>query len=302
MDKLINIGGHGLGDCILSLQISHLLKERSIEHINLISTRNEVYEPLNFIFSKKFQFSQIDTKFSHENNILFQDSLQDEIKKSHKSSNITYNVPDLLFRSPLSLNYKNYGLTPSLIKETRVFTDYPRLNKNIIYCGLCSTTDRYVYKNIPILLLRLAEFLPSYTIYFPKVDKWDKDINNLGNFNIQYPDNVFIHENPSFIDSLEWLTQSSYGIFTCNGPSHIAYHLGIPRLVLDPQFSKIPWISRWKENYNECIPMDTDINLIGQLVSANINYPQTQMIDSKIILDLIVRNNTSWEDIFYFKF
>ena len=49
--QLINIGGHGLGDCILSLQISYLLKERYIKHTNLISTRNDVYKALWYIFS-----------------------------------------------------------------------------------------------------------------------------------------------------------------------------------------------------------------------------------------------------------
>lgn len=301
-NKLINIGGHGLGDCILSLQISYFLKERHIDHINLISTRNEVFEPLNFIFGDKFQLIQIEEKYSHENAILNNINFQEEIKAKYSSSDITYNVPDLLFRNPLGLNYKKYGLEPSIIKQTRVYTNYIEQKENIIYCGLCSSTEGYVYNNIPLLLLRLAEFLPSYTIYFPMIEKWDKKIDNLGNFNIDYPSNVFIDKNPSFIDSLKWLRKSCYGIFTCNGPSHIAYQLGIPRLILDPQFNKIPWMVRWKEDYNDCIPITTDINSISQLVYANINTPQTKMIDSKIILNLIQQNQTNWENLFYFKY
>lgn len=301
MDKLVNIGGHGLGDCLLSLQISHLLEERKIEHINLISTRNEVFEPLNYIFGDKFKLIQIEEKYAHENAIIDNIDFQRDIEKNCNSTNLTYNVPDLLFRNPLGLNYKKYGLEPSIIKQTRVYTGNAAQKEGIIYCGLCSTTEGYVYENIPLLLIRLAEFLPSYTIYFPMINKWDKEINNLGNFDISFPSNVFIDKNPSFIDSLKWLQRSCYGVFTCNGPSHIAYQLGIPRTVLDPQFSKIPWMARWKEDYNDCIPINIDINSIAQLIYANINYPQTKMIDSKIILELIQKNQDNWKDIFYFK-
>lgn len=302
MSKLVNIGGHGLGDCILSLQISHLLKERNIEHINLISTRNEVFEPLNYIFGNKFKLIQIEEKYAHENAIIDNIDFQKDIKTKYGSDDITYNVPDLLFKNPLGLNYKKYGLEPSVIKQTRVYTDNSTQKKDIIYCGLCSTTEGYIYENIPLLLIRLAEFLPSYTIYFPVINKWDKEINNLGNFDISFPSNVFIDKNPSFIDSLKWLEKSSYGIFTCNGPSHLAYQLGIPRLVLDPQFNKIPWMARWKEDYNDCIPINTDINSIAQLVYANLNTPQSKMIDSKIILELIQKNQNNWKEIFYFKY
>jgi hypothetical protein len=301
MSELVNIGGHGLGDCILSLQISYLLEQRNIEHVNLISTRNEVFEPLNYIFGNKFKLIQIEEKYANENAIINNFSYQEEIKEKY-NNNITYNVPDLLFRNPLGLNYKKYGLEPSIIKQTRIYTENLEQKENIIYCGLCSTTEGYVYKNIPLLLIRLAEFLPSYKIYFPLIKKWDKEINNLGNFDVSFPSNVIIDSCPSFIDSLKFLKRSCYGIFTCNGPSHIAYQLGIPRLILDPQFNKIPWIARWKEDYNDCIPIDIDINSIAQIVHANITHPQTKMVDSKFILNLIQQNQTNWENIFYFKY
>jgi len=300
-DILINIGGHGLGDCLLSIQISYYLRLKNVPHINLISTRNEVFEPLHSIFGKEFQLTQIDEKYSHNNAILSDDSLLNEIKETYISSKITYNVPDLLFLNELAFDYSKYNLSPQLIKKTRTLINSNIQRENIIYCGLCSSTDGYVYNNIPILLLRLAEFLPDHQIYFPLINKWDKEINNLGNFNISFPDNVFIDKNPSFSDSLQWLSKGCYGIFTCNGPSHIAYHLGIPRLVLDPQFYRIPWMARWKEDYDDCIPINTDYNQICKIVSSNIQYPQTKMIDSKIILELIQKNQDNWKDIFYFK-
>ena len=302
METLINIGGHGLGDCLLSLQISYHLKANNIDHINLISTRNEVFDPLYSIFGKEFKLIQIDEKYAHENAILMNDSLLNEIRNTYNSSSITYNVPDLLFLNKFAFDYSKYNLSPQIIKKTRTLINYDTKKENIIYCGLCSSTDGYIYNNIPLLLFRLAEFLPNHQIYFPLINKWDKEITNLGNFDISFPDNVFIDKNPDFSNSLKWLQKSCYGIFTCNGPSHIAYHLGISRLILDPQFYKIPWMARWKEDYEDCIPIEIDVNNIAKLVFTNINYPQTKMIDNKIILNLIQQNQTDWKNIFYFKY
>jgi len=299
--ELTNIGGHGIGDSILALQISYLLQKRNVDHKTLISTRNEVYKPLNYLFSKVLEFEQIDANIAHENKIIIDKKLQNDLKEKYNSREITYNVPDLLFRSPLAIDYKKYGLNPQLIKKTRLLTNHFIKKEKIIYCGLTTTTQGYTYKNIPILLRSLAEHLPNYTIYFPKIKKWDKDIN-YDNFDIDFPKNVFIHDDPSFEESLDWLIKSEYGIFTCNGPSHIAYQLGIPRLILDPQFNKIPWMSRWKEDYEECISISEDYNDVVKLVNANIKDPQTTLIDRKYMLNLIQQNQNSWKDIFYFKY
>jgi hypothetical protein len=300
--KLINIGGHGLGDCVLALQISYLLKLKNIKHQTLISTRNEVYKPLSHIFSKELDFDQIDNKYAHENALLNNQEYYNELVKTHNSNHITYNVPDLLFRNPLAFNYAEYGLNPQLIKKTRILSHHFSYKEKIIYCGLTTSTNGYMYENIPILLKGLAEHLPDYTIYFPKVKSWDKDINYIGAFDIQFPSNVYIHENPSFEDSLDYLTKCCYGIFTCNGPSHIAYQIGIPRLILDPQFDRIPWMSRWKEDYEECISLNTEYNDVINLIVNNIKYPETTLIDRKKILDLLKARNNSWKDIFYFKY
>jgi hypothetical protein len=300
--NLINIGGHGLGDCILALQISYLLKCKCIKHKTLISTRNEVYNPLWHIFSNELDFQHIDNKYAHENTLLNSQEYYNELVKTYHSDYITYNVPDLLFRNPLAFNYTEYGLNPQLIKKTRILSHHFSYKEKIIYCGLTTSTDGYMYKNIPILLKSLAEHLPDYTIYFPKVKSWDKDINYIGAFDIQFPPNVYIHDNPNFEDSLDYLTKSCYGIFTCNGPSHVAYQIGIPRLILDPQFDKIPWMSRWKEDYEECIPLNTEYNDIVKLITNNIRNPETTLIDRKKLLELLKNGYNNWRDIFYLKY
>ena len=298
---LYNIGGHGLGDCILSLQISHLLKDKNIPHKNLISTRNDVYRPLFHIFSNEFDLQQIDEKYVNDNVLLKDKSILDELKNKY-GEHITYNVPDLLFKHPLAFKYEDYGLNPQLIKKTRTLTNHFSKKENIIYCGLLTTTRGYMYQNIPLLLRSLAEHLPNYTIYFPKIKAWDKDLDYIGDFNINFPSNVWIDDNPEFQNSLDILTKSKYGIFTCNGPSHIAYQIGMPRLILDPQFDRIPWISRWKEDYEECIDINTEYSDITRLVVNNINNPETLLIDRKILLNLIKSGYNSWKDIFYLKY
>jgi hypothetical protein len=300
--NLLNIGGHGLGDCLLSLQISFLLKQIGVPHQNLVSTRKDVFNPLNHIFGKIVPIENIDEKYANDNAILSDSLLFKELTDNFKSENITYNVPDLLFRNPLAFKYKEYGLNPQLIKKTRIASSSYLNKEKIIYCGLSTSTPGYMYKNIPELLKSLANNLPDYKIYFPKIKTWDKDIIHIGDFEIDFPDNVIIDINPKFNDSLDILSKSEYGIFTCNGPSHIAYHLGIPRLVLDPQFGKIPWISRWKEDNEECIDINTDYNNISDIVYHNIINPETLLVDRKIILFLLKNGYNSWKEIFYLKF
>lgn len=301
-DKLINIGGHGLGDCILALQISYLLKYKQIQHKTLISTRDEIFKPLFHIFKNELEFEKIDNKYAHENSLLNNQEYYNELAKNYNSRYITYNVPDLLFRNPLGFNYKVYGLNPQIIKKTRVLTAHFPIKEKIIYCGLTTSTNGYMYSNIPNLLRGLAEYLPDYMIYFPKVTNWDKEILYSNSFDINFPKNVFIHENPNFEDSLDYLAKSCYGIFTCNGPSHVAYQIGIPRLILDPQFERIPWMSRWKEDYEECISINTEYNDIIKLIVNNIKYPETTLIDRKKMLELIQNGHENWKDIFYLKY
>lgn len=299
---LINIGGHGLGDCILSLQISSSLKEKTIQHINLISTRDQVYNPLWHIFGNEFDMQKIDENYSENNNIISNHRLQKELELKYNSNYITYNVPDLLFKHPLAFKYEEYGLSLNAIRRKRTLLKHFRNKEKIIYCGLCSPQKDHIYKNIPSLLRALAEHLPDYTIYFPYIKKWNRDITDLGDFNIDFPSNVFIHNEPEFKDSLDYLVKSSYGIFTDNGPSHIAYHIGMPRLILDPKFNNILWMARWKDDPEECISIDTDKNEIAQIAYHNIRTPQTTLIDRKIIKNYINAGSVNWKDILLFKY
>ena len=298
---LLNLGGHGLGDCLLSLQISYLLKEKRISHTNCISTRSQIFGPLKHLFGEKYDFIQVDELYTHNNKVILNHDMQRELKQKFNCDDLTYNVPDLLFHHPLALNFDKYSLNPQLIKKQRLLTNTLIKKEKIVYCGLATSTQGYLYSHIKNLLIALACSLPDYTIYLPNVKKWDKDIN-MGDLTGEFPSNVLIHENPEFEDSLDYLSKSKYGIFTCNGPSHIAYHLGIPRLILDPQFEKVPWMSRWKEDFGECIDINTQYTDIVDLVAANIKNPETTLIDRKRFLELIKNGYNNWKDAFLLKY
>jgi hypothetical protein len=297
---LLNLGGHGLGDCFLSLQISSLLSERKISHINCISTREQVFNPLKHITKGIFDLKHVEEVISSDNNIIKIPSLQENLKKKFDCSELTYNVPDLLFKNPLAFNYEKYLLNLQLIKKQRVLLNAVKEKENIVYCGLATSTEGYIYPFINNLLKELAKSLPDYLIYFPNIKKWDKEVN-MGTFD-NLPSNVFIHESPEFEASLDILKKSKYGIFTCNGPSHVAYHLGIPRLILDPQFNKLLWISRWKEDYEECVPLSLNYNLVKDIVYNNIKFPQTTLFDRKMLANLLMNNQNDWSKILYFKY
>lgn len=299
---LLNIGGHGLGDCLLSLQISQLLTVQGIEHKNLISTRQEIYDVLKYVFGNKFELYKIDESVSEDNAIENNFQILSDLKYEHNADNVCYNVPDLLFTNPLSLELSKYNLSPQVIKKTRVLSDVYFEKDKIVYCGLATNTNGYLYRDIGNLLSSLCDKLPDYTIYFPYVTHWVRDIKYDDNILKINKPNLWIDENPNFNNSMDILKKSVYGVFTCNGPSHVAYHMNIPRLILDPQFHRVVWMSRWKEDYEECIDISTDYNSVSELIYSNVTVPQTTMIDRKIILNMIQSQNKNWHSLFYFKY
>jgi len=302
MNSIANIGGHGIGDCILSLQISNALTNIGVSHANLLSTRPQVFDALKFIFGEQISFERIDEKYSENNSIISDNNLQKEILSKSSCEDITYNIPDLVFQHPLSFNFEKYGLFMNSIRRHRLLPKKFGSKEKIIYCGLCSVHDYHIYKDIPNLLRRLAEFLPLYTIYFPHLSSWTKTLPNLGDFSGKFPENVHIDHDPNFQKSLEILTKSCYGLFTDNGPSHIAYHLGIPRLILDPEYQNILWTCRWKDDPEECLPIQTPINDIVNIITENIKCPQSTLIDKVTAQHIINNYKSEWNKIFYFKF
>lgn len=288
------IGAHGIGDCILSLQCAHYVGNHECNIF--IASRDEVFNVVKTCFDHLFNIYHADPKLGEDNFFLKSKDAQNFFYS--KYIHVYYTVPDLLFRNPFAFDYKKYNVTPQTIKSTRLLARERMPFSNIVYVGLTSSTKGYNYPDLKLLLNKLGKENPAFIFYFPKISSWAGDNIDFGDLS-GLPKNVFIQENPTFDQSLNVLKQSCYGIFTCNGPSHLAYQYGIPRLVLDPQFDKLPWIARWKEDYNECLSISTNFIDICRVVSYNLNQPETQLVPRKFLLN---GDNRDWAKELIFKY
>lgn len=302
--RVLIIGGHGMGDCMLAFQCAQALaiKRPSFEIKVGLSTRPEIYSAICSLISNSNNLPiKLDENLSSNHKI--EDNWEKEtitIQNDHGAfDKIYYVIPDLLFRNPHSFDYLKYGIHPQIIKQQRVLLQESSPEQKRVYCGLQTTTPGYLYAYIPSLIEHLSKALPDYEIYFPNITKWnnDKAFELVGKFN----SNVFIDNNPTLEQSLTKLRFSQYFIGTCNGPSHIAYHLGIPRTILDPQYDRPAWVARWKEDYLECINITLPPYYITRIVSDNIQHVESTLMPRNMSLI----NNSQvrpWKETLFFKY
>lgn len=293
-----------MGDCMLAFQCAQALRTKQ-PHIHIdvaLSTRLEIYQAIcSLISNSRYLPIKLSENLSsnHEIELNWEAETQKIQKEIGEYDEIYYVIPDLLFRNPHSFDYKKYNLHPQIIKQQRVFLYENNIQENRIYCGLQTTTSGYLYSQIKELINDLSIKLPYYEIYFPNINSW----NNEKCFDLsgEFKSNTIIDKNCSLISSLSYLKQSKYFIGTCNGPSHIAYHLGIPRLILDPQYDKAPWVARWKEDYSECIDIRMPYNYVSQLVYNNITQIETNLIPRNMAL-YNSNNGKTWKDNLFLKY
>jgi hypothetical protein len=292
--SVLIIGGHGLGDCILSLQCANYIPHSDFEI--LISARDEVFRPLKHLFANMFYLQQIDEKYGEDNNILSKPEWMQELSRGYDE--VYYIIPDLLFRNPYAFDCQRYRVHPQVVKQTRLLTG-EATHEKVVYLGLMTTTPGYLYPDLPKLVVEVAKALPNHTIYLPWIGQWANQQTNLPELPTNLPENLMVDANPDFTDSLEWLRKASYFVGTCNGPSHVAYQYGIPRLVLDPQFNRLPWMARWKEDYSECIPINSPVNQIVELIKTNVEIPQTCLIPR---IQVLTNSPCNWPGALFFKY
>ncbi len=310
--KILCIGSHGIGDSILSLKCAYLASQIiGKENVDVLScTRDEVFQPLLKLFGNNFHLTQHKDKekWGKDNWIL---NNQDELKKLRYyhytyggKSDVSYDefyyiIPDLLYRNPLAFNYKKYHNHPQTIKSTRILTHKWNSDNKTVYLSLASTTEGYLYNNIGSLLRNLGKALPDYNFFFPVVQKWaDKQNIDYGDLS-NLPSNVEIKENPDFLECIEVMYRSCFAITSCNGPSHVLYELGIPRLLLDPQYLKPMWVTRWRENNDESININTSVSDIVNLTKTLLETPQTTLLSRQMVLNMIYRNADFSKELFF---
>jgi hypothetical protein len=289
--KVLIVGGHGLGDCLLSLQCAHYVKQAGDECTVELYTRDEVFNPIAAIFGHLFNLKQNKGELDPTNI----DKIDTDL---YFYNEVYFALPDWLFSNPKAFDWQRYHTSPQMIKTTRLLADQRR-NNGVIYLGLMTSTQGYLYDDIEALAVNLAKVFPQYSVYLPIITSWAGQTLKEFNFPADAPKNLIIEKDPNFAASLSVLRDSVYFIGTDNGPSHVAFHFGVPRLILDPQYNKLPWIARWKEDVTESIPIGSSWPEVVRLVSTNFNRPETLLIPRAAVLANL---GTEWKRLLLNKF
>lgn len=281
------ISAGGIGDCLLAFQCGNFVKE-DVKYVFFV--REEVFNPLKYLFPEENVHREEESE-SCLANFNFRE-------KYPEYSEIYFNNPDSLFSNSNSFDFKKYSTNPSVIKSLRLLLNETK-NEKVIYVGLNSVIENYLYREVNELLFLLANTLKDYTIYYPNLTKWNNIKINKPILQLSIPSNLIIKEDPQIEEEIEVLRKSSYFIGTDNGFSHLAYHMGKPRLLLDPQYNKMPWVARWREDVSESIPISCGFPDVVSVVKTNIEKPYTLLIPRSTILS---NPNNNWKTFLLNKF
>lgn len=303
MSKVLTLLSGGIGDILTGISCAYILKQKGIPVEILLCARDEVAEIVIYCFGGIFQNLRqhhLKSKWGDDNWIL---NNLDELKPlREKYKEIYYITPDLLFRNPLAFDFKKYDVSLQTLTTQKLLAPSWKPTKSI-YVGLISSTPGYTYRNIPELVFQLGLTFPNHTIHCPIVSKWAGHDIFMGKFDHGYTENVKLYRDPDFKSQLDIMRTCEYAIVGDNGPSHVLYSLGCPRLLLDPRFFFTPeslaWVARWRETISDSIPIEVNVEDIVEIVKANILIPQTQLIPR---FSMLINKGSLWEKALLFKY
>lgn len=277
------VAAGGIGDQLLAFQCASFIRQKYVPIYSC--SRDEVYEPLKHFFYQNKPVIQVGADLGENN--LFLDlypnpSERADIKKIQTFDKVYYVTPDGMFCNPMAFDLARHRANPKAIVTKRLLLRRWKPVKRV-FCGL-STVEAYKsYKDVGALLGALATRLPEYEIVAPFIRKWGNSSTNAPEL-AGLPHNVNVLYNADWITVCNYLESSAYGVFIDNGLSHLAYHLGMPRLILDAVIDNIPFIARWREDAGESIPVDTDFKEVARVVETGIRLPQSNLVDRKYVL------------------
>lgn len=291
MDKNIVIWScGGTGDQLLAFRLSYLLKllYPKINIVNNCCVRSEIENMLRVL---GYEFNV------YPENWL--DNIKDinSVELEGYEDYVPYLIwPDRLFRGIGSPPLNELGITNFSVKQTRTLLGKWK-PENYISLALNSITSGYTYHSISELVNELARTFPNKKIYCPLLCKWNN--TNLPDILVKnsYP-NIELDINPEFSKVFDILCKSEYTICTDNAILHILDDMGAPYLLLDPQFGRPAFESRWRvSGYHHSIPISSLVEDIVKVAKTQIEIPETQMISTNNIF----RRDINWPKELIFK-
>lgn len=277
MSKFINIlSSGGTGDVLLSIRLKFLLNYLHPGWVitNHLCLRDETWNMIKTIYPT---WSQNGCLKKLPENYLDSIKTKEQLDNFDKLAENYIIFPDKLFRGIGAPPLKTWGITNFLVKQTRTLIGKWK-PENYISLAINSITDGYTYHSVPELAYKLAREFPDKTIYLPLLTTWNN--KDTIKFNFPHPpDNLEIEINPAFSKVYDILCKSEYSICTDNAILHILDDLGAPYLLLDPQFNKGAFESRWRTAaFYHSVPINSLVDDVLSLIKTQIYVPETQMI------------------------
>lgn len=299
MSKVRILSGDGIGGQLQAFSCAEIVQNQGHEvHIGILG-RNEIFNFLKEIFKDKFKnIVQVSEAFVEDYKLEKDEALWFNLSKGFDE---TYFIcPDTLFRNLHRFNYRKYNVNLSDIKEHKLLQNKHIPQENLCYLSLLSTTPGYTYENASDLINFLCLQNPKWKFYIPINFFWNGSKLYL---NIkQKHHNLIVDENPNLLNSWEYMTKASFAICTDGGPMHLFNHLGVEKLVLDPQFNNFPWIARWRKNMDDSIPILTSAIDIARLSKNLLDNELVRLLPRKLVLDRLLHGDIDFSRELLYKF
>lgn len=284
---LIMGGGDGFGGLTLAFQCAYFASLGGYDQVTVgLSCSDTAFDVLHYLFSDNYTIQKYPIEDSLNHAILYDEGRRAVVTAGYDE--FYYVCPDLLFRNPYAFLAKEFGTNFATLKSTRLLT-HKAYRQNIIYCALNSSTEGYSYSKTKELLRGLGETFPDYQIKVPALDNWAGIKLNVDQFAGPFPSNVTISKNPDIVESFYELVNSEFCVCLDNGASHVSYHLGHNRVLLDPRHNwkreTLPWRIRWRQTDHDSVPISTAPSEIISLIKLNKDIPQTELIPKPILIN-----------------
>lgn len=274
----------GLGDALLGLIAPTLYQLHNEEPIRIfVNSHQEIVDFINKC--TYFQAEKCPERtggFADPENPL---NLPPEfLEKLHKDYDHVYSCfPDALGQAPFAFpwfkyakSYKDFMRTKVHMKVNQLFT--PR-NTKIVFIHATSVT---LEKNYPLTKLqRLMDMFNKthYAVELARTSSWKGAPLPFFCMGV-YKDIV---DRP-IEEVVSLMAQADYFIGIDSGLAHIAYHLGLPRVVLQQHFNQPFHLARYHQDPTDDLPLDIPPEVIFTRAMLNIKDPITQAIPAYLNL------------------